>query len=90
MTNPKINLDEVARLWDGNAESWAKHVKEGWDITRDYYQIPAFLEFIGDISGLRILDAGCGEGTNTRAFARMGADLTGIDLSEKMINIAQV
>ncbi|MCP4229377.1 MAG: class I SAM-dependent methyltransferase [bacterium] len=89
MAERKINLDEIARFWDGNAETWAKHVAEGWDITRDYYQIPAFLELVGDISGLRILDAGCGDGTNTRTFARLGGDLTGIDLSEKMIRFAR-
>jgi len=88
MPERKLNLEEIARLWDGNAKTWARHVAEGWDITRDYFQIPAFLELIGDISGLRILDAGCGEGTNTRTFAKLGAELTGIDLSEKMIQFA--
>ena len=89
MTDHKTNLEEVARLWDGNAGTWADNVAEGWDITRDYFQVPAFLELIGDISGLRILDAGCGEGQNTRTFARLGAELTGIDLSEKMIQFAR-
>jgi len=89
MTEKEKNLCEVARLWDGNAETRARHVAEGWDITRDYFQIPAFLELIGDISGQRVLDAGCGEGYNTRTFARLGAELTGIDLSEKMIQFAR-
>ena len=44
-----------------------------------------FLRFVGDVSGLQVVDFGCGEGTNTRRFARAGARMTGIDLSERLI-----
>ena len=43
--------------------------------------IPAFLKLVGNIKGKTVLDAGCGEGYNTRIFARMGAKITGIDIS---------
>ena len=36
-----------------------------------------------------VLDAGCGEGYNTRILARGGARMTGVDLSERMIELAQ-
>jgi SAM-dependent methyltransferase len=89
MAEKRISEEEVARCWNGNAETWAKMVREGWDIFRDEYQLPAFLEFIGDISGKLILDAGCGEGYNTRTFARLGARLVGVDISGEMIKLAR-
>jgi SAM-dependent methyltransferase len=81
--------DDVALHWNQNAETWAAHVREGWDVFRDHYNNPAFLEFVGDLSGLQVLDAGCGEGYNTRIFARRGARITGIDLSSKMLEFAR-
>jgi ubiquinone/menaquinone biosynthesis C-methylase UbiE len=51
--------------------------------------VPAFLAFIGDIKGKRVLDVGCGEGRNTRNFAKMGARVVGADVSAKMIHLAQ-
>jgi len=40
------------------------------------------------LSGLRILDIGCGGGLLSEPIARMGADLLGADASEKNIGIA--
>lgn len=43
------------------------------------------LQLLGDVAGLRILDLGCGGGQNSIAFARQGATVTGLDLSEMQI-----
>ncbi len=80
---------EVALHWNQNAETWAAHVREGWDVFREHYNNPAFLEFVGDLSGKLVLDAGCGEGYNTRIFARRGARMTGVDLSLRMLEFAR-
>ncbi len=80
---------EVSRCWDENAEVWARHVRAGYDTYRDLYSNPAFFEFVGDLSGQEVLDAGCGEGYNTRQFARRGARMTGVDLSARMIQLAR-
>ena len=84
---------EVSRAWDGNADSWAEQVRKGWDVYREFYNNPAFLEFIGesigDLAGLSVLDAGCGEGYNTRILARRGAKMTGADLAPRMIELAR-
>jgi len=80
---------EVARCWDENATLWARHVRAGYDTFRDLYNNPAFFEFVGDLSGRTVLDAGCGEGYNTRLLARHGAKMTGIDISTRMIELAQ-
>src|SRR6202166_1830521 len=85
---PQIRESEVAAQWDRNADVWADQVRNRWDIFREHYNNPAFLEFAGDLSGKSVIDAGCGEGHNTRMFARRGARITGVDLSAKMIEFA--
>ena len=81
---------EVARRWDDNADVWTEHVRKGWDSYREHLNNPAFLKLIGNIKGKTVLDAGCGEGYNTRIFARMGAIMTGIDVSARMIEHARL
>ncbi len=80
---------EVARYWNDNAAAWAAAVRAGRDVAREWLNNPAFLAFVGDLSGQRVLDAGCGEGHNTRLLARRGALVTGVDLSERMIALAR-
>jgi SAM-dependent methyltransferase len=85
---PKISESDVAANWDRNSAVWADQVRGGYDIAREHWNNPAFLEFVGDLSGRIVVDAGCGEGHNTRMFARRGARMTGVDLSGKMIALA--
>jgi len=69
MNHSQIPEQEVARYWDENANVWADHVRQGWDAYREYFNNPAFFEFMGDLSGKTVLDAGCGEGYNTLVCA---------------------
>lgn len=49
----------------------------------------AVLEFLAPVSGMRILDAGCGDGVYSVAAAARGARVTGVDLSEDMPALAR-
>ncbi|MCP4643802.1 MAG: methyltransferase domain-containing protein [bacterium] len=84
-----ISSEDVRRYWNQNAETWTDHVRRGWDTYREVYNNPAFLAFLGDVRGLRVLDAGCGEGTNTRILAEAGASTTGVDIADNMIRAAR-
>ena len=42
------------------------------------------------LSGINILDIGCGGGLLSEPMARMGANVTGIDASDKNIKIAKL
>jgi 2-polyprenyl-3-methyl-5-hydroxy-6-metoxy-1,4-benzoquinol methylase len=44
---------------------------------------------LGGLSGKRVLDVGCGEGSNSVLMASAGASVEGVDLSPKLIEIAK-
>ncbi|HYK92893.1 MAG TPA: class I SAM-dependent methyltransferase [Thermoplasmata archaeon] len=51
---------------------------------------PGLLQRLGALpSGTRVLDVGCGNGYLTRRLAREGARVTGVDLSEELIDAAR-
>ncbi len=69
-----------------------------WDPESDFkplHQInPLRLEWIErtveGLAGKRVLDVGCGGGILTEAMAQRGARVTGIDLSDKALGVAQL
>ena len=72
------------------AERW-------WDTQGEFKTLhdinPLRIEFIqsyADIAGKRIVDVGCGGGILTEGLAKFGADVLGIDLSEELIDIADL
>src|SRR3954453_20503398 len=40
---------------------------------------------VGAAAGTRVLDLGCGDGTTALPFAQLGADVTGIDIAENLV-----
>ena len=89
--NPTINADpaELAkfsdlahRWWDAEGEFRPLHqinpLRLGW-----------IKEFC-DLQGKAVLDVGCGGGILADSLARSGAHATGIDLSTKVLRIAQL
>jgi SAM-dependent methyltransferase len=80
-----IGEADVRAAWDRNAAAWTDRVRARRDLYRDVFNNPSFFAFLPPLAGLEVVDFGCGEGSNTRELARMGARLTGIDLSPAMI-----
>ncbi len=58
------------------------------DILGPELVIPKLLEFASPVDGLRVLDAGCGEGRISRALHDLGAKVVGIDVSQNLIDMA--
>lgn len=80
--------EESTSLWDENSANWSTQIDNGSDQINEAFGIPHFLSLTGDIQGKTVLDAGCGEGRSTRHLAMRGGQLTGIDISEAMIENA--
>ncbi|KAF5057543.1 Ubiquinone biosynthesis O-methyltransferase [anaerobic digester metagenome] len=76
-------------IYDDNVffESYKK-LRSGVN-ANEIVEIPALFEMIPPLSGLRILDLGCGYGEHCVKYIGMGADeVVGIDISEKMLQVA--
>lgn len=84
-----LSESEVAEYWNANAAPWSEHTRRGFDVHRMEVNNPAFFELIGDVNGLRVLDAGCGDGYHTRTLAKMGARMVGVDISDAMLATAR-
>lgn len=78
--------------YDAYASQYAVNVawREQGGVDGDPFGLlPPLLELLGDITGCRVLDAGCGEGYLARVLAARGARVTGIDLSPRLIELAR-
>jgi len=68
-----------------------------WDTTSEFRPLheinPLRLEWINayaGLSGKKVIDVGCGGGILAESMAKKGALVTGIDLSEKALNVADL
>ena len=80
-----MNNEDLAS-WDALADGWSEWVRH--NDNRLFVLDPAHLAQLGDVSGKRVLDAGCGEGRFARMLAERGAAVTAFDFSPRMIEIA--
>src|SRR5690348_7815312 len=72
----------AARWWDVNGESRPLH-----DLN------PVRLNYIAgrvDLRSARVLDVGCGGGILSEALARAGANVVGIDLAPRVLDVARL
>ena len=91
VTLTPINVDpaELAKFSE-LAHRW-------WDPASEFRPLheinPLRLDWIANrapLAGKAVLDVGCGGGILSEAMARLGAGVTGIDLSEKALKVAQL
>jgi ubiquinone/menaquinone biosynthesis C-methylase UbiE len=73
--------------WSEIAKSYDEHVRSGR--TPHGLAAEAVLALAGDVTDLRVLDVGCGQGSATRALARAGALVTGADAAPEMLAAAR-
>lgn len=82
--------NEARDFWNRVAGDWRVQVGDEGDENRRLNSDPVLWSFAGDVAGRRVLDAGCGTGYLSRKLQARGARVTGVDLSERMIEIARV
>ena len=79
--------DSSTRSWNDIADEWVAHA-DGNDYRNDFL-LPRTLQMLGDVRARRVLDLGCGEGGYARELARRGAEVTGVDGSARLVEIAR-
>ncbi len=81
--------DAAARAnWNRNADRWdAMYDKDG-DRNRRYISDEPMLALLGEVQGLKVLDVGSGNGYLCRKLARLGANMTGVELSDRFLAMA--
>ncbi|MEY3952418.1 MAG: hypothetical protein RL320_1220 [Pseudomonadota bacterium] len=89
--NPHANADPA------ELEKFSALASRWWDPTSEFkplHQInPLRLDWIDGLTplhGKQVIDVGCGGGILAEAMARKGAQVTGIDLAEKSLKVAQL
>ncbi len=81
-----------------NKTSWNQRVD--YHLKSDFYDLPGFmagnsslkeieLDLLGDVKGKKVLHLQCHFGQDTISMARMGAEVVGVDLSDKAIDAAR-
>ena len=96
-----INKEEIQKFsklaeewWDVNGKFKPLHmfnpirIEYITDNIKKHFEIKK--DKINSLEGLKILDIGCGGGLISEPMTRLGAEVTGIDASEKNINIAKM
>ena len=96
-----INKDEINKFskiaeewWDINGKFKPLHmfnpirIKHILDIALNYFKIDKDKKI--PLKSLKILDIGCGGGLISEPMSRLGADVTGIDASDKNIQVAKL
>ncbi len=75
--------------WDPQSNWYDKIVGDEGSYYHKELIIPELLKVLGDVSSLRILDLGCGQGIFSRILKKKNAIVYGIDLSKKLIQKAK-
>ena len=90
-------MEQGSNYIEINKALWNEKTKH--HLASDFYDMPAFLAgentlnspelaLLGDVKGLKILHLQCHFGQDSLSLARMGAEVTGVDLSDKAIEAA--
>ncbi len=71
--------------WKLESDDWEKFARI--DNALDGYTHS--IKVLGDISGLKVLDFGCGNGWLSVVLAKMGANVSGFDISKEAVRVAR-
>jgi len=79
------STERVRQAWDEASDAWEDFVESGKDWYRHGLHGRALLRACGNVRGSRVLDMGCGQGFFSRQLAQAGAEVVGVDLSERQV-----
>jgi len=84
-----VNREILNQEWPDLAPAWIKEAREGVNASRTGLLDGPMLEACGNVSGLRVLECGCGQGRFCRMLVERGAMcVLGLDLCPPMVESA--
>ena len=85
MDSTKKYNNEISGIYGQGAQDFSDFFKDAHDFLE-----PDRKKFIASLpSSAKILDCGCGPGQDSEVFAKLGFDVTGIDITPEFIAMAQ-
>lgn len=75
--------------WSKVANWYDSHLENEEDSYQTKLILPNLKRILGDLKGKSVIDIGCGQGFFSREFAKIGANVLGIDLASDLIKIAK-
>jgi ubiquinone/menaquinone biosynthesis C-methylase UbiE len=79
--------DRSARQYDAMSAEYAVNSAES--AYNAYYERPATISLLPDVADRRVLEVGCGPGILTAWLVDRGADVTAVDVSSGMLELAR-
>lgn len=81
--------DKLREQWETNAEAFSGLIDDEGTPHHRKILNPCVERLLGEVKGKKLLDAGCGEGYLARYYAKKGAIVTAIDLSQRLIETSE-
>jgi SAM-dependent methyltransferase len=80
--------DMAIQQWGTMPRAALEQMAHDGDFAKRHLVNPVLLSMLGDLTGLRILDAGCGNGYLSRMLAERGARVTGVEPGQSLYDFA--
>jgi 2-polyprenyl-6-hydroxyphenyl methylase/3-demethylubiquinone-9 3-methyltransferase len=94
---PRAGKPDAANVDAAELEKFQAIAANWWDPASEFAPLHrinplrlAWIDQVAPLAGARVLDVGCGGGILSESMASSGADVTGIDLAEKSLEVAKL
>ena len=82
-------VDPIEKQWEENSRAYAELIGGKGTPHHQHILNPCVERLLGEVNGKKLLDAGCGEGYLSRYYAEKGALVTGVDISDRLIQMCK-
>ena len=94
---PSASTPHISNVDPAELQKFSSLAHRWWDPTSEFKPLHeinplrlGYIDSIANIAGKRVLDVGCGGGILSESMSKLGAIVTGIDLGEKALKVAQL